>query len=224
MSGQLFQDLKQSFLAAANPSRAKGMEAYMRHQFVYYGIASPVRKEIERKVFAHYATYNFSLVEEFVLSCWAEDQREWKYAALDYTQKFQNKLGLEVLPLFEELIGDQSWWDTVDCIAPNILGKMLLRHPTVFREKSLEWIESDNFWYQRAAIILQLFYRDKTDFTLMQRLILKRADSKEFFIQKASGWALRQYSKTNPRAVRKFITSNDLPSLTRREGLRLMDK
>jgi 3-methyladenine DNA glycosylase AlkD len=137
MSGQLFQDLKHSFLSAANPTRAKGMEAYMRHQFVYFGIASPIRKELERKVFANYNKYDFPAVEEFVLSSWAEDQREWKYAALDYTQKFQNKLGLEVLPLFEELIGDQSWWDTVDCIAPNILGKMLLKHPTVFREKSL---------------------------------------------------------------------------------------
>jgi 3-methyladenine DNA glycosylase AlkD len=224
MSGQLFQDLKHSFLSAANPTRAKGMEAYMRHQFVYFGIASPIRKELERKVFANYNKYDFPTVEEFVLSSWAEDQREWKYAALDYTQKFQNKLGLEVLPLFEELIGDQSWWDTVDCIAANILGKMLLNHPAVFREKSLEWIESDNFWYQRTAIILQLFYRDKTDFNLMQRLILKHADSKEFFIQKASGWALRQYSKTNPRAVRKFIETNALSSLTRREGLRLLEK
>ncbi len=221
MSTELFEEIKLAFKAQANDLRAEKMAAYMRHQFVYYGISSPVRKTIQSDIFTKWKSTTD--LEDFVRLCWEQDQREWKYVALDYSRKVLKKGDLSKLVLFESLITDQSWWDTVDSLSPNLLAKILMPHHDLRKKKMYEWIESDSFWLRRAAIILQLTYGINTDFELMKELILKCSSSKEFFIQKASGWALRQYSKFNPEGVKNFIQSNTLAPLTRREGLRLIN-
>ncbi|MEP7196592.1 MAG: DNA alkylation repair protein [Saprospiraceae bacterium] len=222
MQTDLFTKFQKEFQLNGSPERAKSMSAYMRNQFDYFGISSPKRKELQKKLFPSKLAFTSSDIEEFVLQCWDQDQREWKYLAMDFSRKYLKKGQLELLDLFERLITDQSWWDTVDCITPNIIAKILKPYPQKLKEKQLSWIESDNIWLQRSAIIIQLMFKEDTDFTLLKDLILRRAGSKEFFIQKASGWSLRQYSKTNPGAVVDFINSNTLAPLTKREGLRLM--
>lgn len=129
-------------------------------------------------------------------------------------------LNANFLNTIEILIQQKSWWDTVDFLAPKIGGKLLLRFPEAILPHTQAWIESDNMWLQRSAILFQLDYKNKTDAELLFRYIRRRADSKEFFVQKAAGWALREYGKTNPGAVQQFIDATALPKLTVREGLR----
>ncbi len=217
---QLFNKIKAQLESKSDFTRAEAMAAYMRHQFVYYGVNAPQRKAIQSELFPIKKTVSIAFLEDFVKKCWEQDQREWKYVALDFSQKMLAKGQMELLELFEGLIANQSWWDTVDSIAPNLLGRILLPYPELKLSKMKDWIERDNFWYQRSAIILQLKYRLQTDFDQVQALILRRSSSKEFFIQKASGWALREYSKYNPAEVIKFIESNTLSPLTKKEGMK----
>ncbi|MBK7231803.1 MAG: DNA alkylation repair protein [Saprospiraceae bacterium] len=217
---KIFRSLKILLEEHEDPRRAAGMSAYMRNQFVYLGIPSPLRKELGKQVYQEYKSFNWDQLSGLMLDCWSKDQREYKYAAFDYAAHFIKFLKPEHIPFFENFIGDQSWWDTVDFIAPNLIGKTLQRYPDLVVEYAQKWNQKALFWYPRAALIMQLFYRDQTNFELMQNLILSQKESKEFFIRKAAGWALRQYSKTNPTAVQDFIQSNHLHPLTVREGLK----
>lgn len=220
----VFDQVRQSFEAHADSERAKGMKAYMRNQFEYLGISAPMRKELLKPFIRNYSWKGEEPFIELLNLFWAMPQREFKYIALDFSFRFEKKLNPTAIPFFESLIAKESWWDTVDGIAPHVIGNIVKRN-MLFRERLCEkWIESDNIWYQRAAIILQLKFRGQTDFDLLKALILRRADSKEFFVQKASGWALRQYSRINPNAVKQFINENKIPSLAAREGMRLILK
>ncbi|TAE07534.1 MAG: DNA alkylation repair protein [Bacteroidetes bacterium] len=124
------------------------------------------------------------------------------------------------LELVESLIITNSWWDSVDYLAPRIAGKLFSRFPEQIERYTSRWIESDNFWLQRSAIIFQLAYKTKTDSALLFAYVERRKDSKEFFIQKAIGWALRQYARSAPQAVRDFVNHTDLAPLSRREALK----
>ncbi len=112
----------------------------------------------------------------------------------------------------------KSWWDTVDGIASNAVGKIAAQFPKVISETIEGWAYGDHLWLQRASIIFQLKYKTATNEELLYRYMIQHADSKEFFIQKAIGWALREYSKTNPQSVRAFIDEHSLPKLSVREG------
>jgi len=122
------------------------------------------------------------------------------------------------MPLLEKLITSKSWWDTVDTIAPHPVGKVAKETPSIVDDIIEGWSQSDNLWLCRSAILFQLRYKEETDETALYRYILANAESTEFFIQKAIGWALREYSKTNPSSVRKFIESHTLSKLSIREG------
>ncbi len=208
----------------ADSQKAAGMAAYMRNQFSYLGIPSPVRKEIIKPFLKLYTWTNESDFIDWIHECWSQPYREYKYVALDFSFKFEKKLSPAVIKEYEKLIAIDSWWDTVDGIVPQIIGRIVMRNISLRESLCRKWIESNNIWYQRSAIILQLMYRNQTDFKLLSELILRRADSKEFFVQKASGWALRQYSKINPQEVSQFISENKIPSLAAREGMRLILK
>lgn len=121
----------------------------------------------------------------------------------------------------EWLISTKSWWDTVDAIAPKPVGKIAASYPEVIEETLDGWAVHENMWLRRAAILFQLKYKEKTDDALLYRYILKNADSKEFFIQKAIGWALREYSKTNPASVKEFIENHKLAPLSVREEVNM---
>jgi 3-methyladenine DNA glycosylase AlkD len=205
------------------PQLAIQMKKYMRDQFEYFGIPSPRRKEIVKEVFGRYKPGKKSEFIDFIETCWAQPQREYKYAAMDVSIRQLKRMDSTFIPFYEKLIANDSWWDTVDGLAPQIIGSLIKKNIGLRSEYCLKWIESDNFWYQRSAIILQLMFRNQTDFELLKKLILRRADSKEFFVRKASGWALRQYSKFEPEAVHQFILQNkNLSGLTVREGMKII--
>ncbi|MBK9107762.1 MAG: DNA alkylation repair protein [Saprospiraceae bacterium] len=214
------EEFRKCFKALRNSSKAIGMKAYMRNQFDFCGVQAQDRRHAVKAIVTHFEWDDQNDFIEFIRLCWQQDQREYKYLALDLSRRFIHKLDTKCIPFFEQLIITDSWWDTVDGIAPQIIGRLIQNDKARIQEQASKWIQDDNIWNQRSALILQLFYKEKTDFELLTDCILRTSKSKEFFIEKAAGWALRQYSKTNPERVKIFLAENKIPSLSFREGMK----
>jgi 3-methyladenine DNA glycosylase AlkD len=200
-----------------NDENAGPMRKYMKDHFSFLGIKSPLRKELERQFFKETEILKLPFNKDFVTSLWEKDEREYQYTAITYTGKFIKKLPKGMILFFEKLIMSKSWWDSVDSIAP-LVGELARKYPEIIGETIDGWAVDDNFWLRRTAILFQLKYKQQTNEDLLYEYIGKNADSKEFFIQKAIGWALREYSKTNPVSVKAFIEGNKLAPLSVREG------
>ncbi|UII55831.1 DNA alkylation repair protein [Cytobacillus spongiae] len=194
------------------------MQRYMKDHFSFLGIKTPERKELLRQFFSETNLLKTPFQREFVWRLWELEEREFQYAALHYLDKHVTKMNKEELPFMEKLITTKSWWDTVDMLAQKQVGTIVQKHPEWIVEKLNQWAVSENLWLRRSAILFQLKYKDQTDEQLLYHYIKLNAGSKEFFIQKAIGWALREYSKTNPNSVKDFIATNELSKLSIREG------
>ncbi|MBM7598421.1 3-methyladenine DNA glycosylase AlkD [Virgibacillus halotolerans] len=201
-----------------NREQAIQMESYMKNKFVFIGIKTPARRELTKIYFKESGILKESFQVDLVLALWKKKEREYQNVALDYIEKSLKKLQKEHLPLLEWLISTKSWWDTVDMLAQKAVGRIAMDNPEVIVETIEGWAYGDQLWLQRSAILFQLKYKAKTNEKLLYRYIKQNAASKEFFIQKAIGWALREYSKTNPLSVKQFIADNALPKLSVREG------
>jgi 3-methyladenine DNA glycosylase AlkD len=201
-----------------NAMNAESMKKYMKDHFPFLGIKSPLRKELERQFFNKTGLLKEPFNKDFVTGLWEKEKREYQYTALVYLEKSVKKLEKNDLDFMEQLITTKSWWDTVDAIAPKPVGEIARRFPEVISDTIDGWASHDNMWLRRAALLFQLKYKNQTNEELLYQYIVKNADSKEFFIQKAIGWALREYSKTNPESVGKFIAGQKLAPLSVREG------
>lgn len=211
---------KEELPKLSNPAYADKMKAYMKGQFDYYGVRGPDTQ----KVFSQYWKWNKEELSQgfrpFISLCWKEDQRELQYVAIHLLKKIKKYLNADDLLWIENFILTKSWWDTVDFLASHAIGQILKSDADLKYQKSEEYINNDSLWIRRTALIFQLFYKDETDSELLFALIDSTLGSKEFFINKAAGWALRQYSKTNPTAVRDYIDlqRHKLANLTIKEG------
>jgi len=201
-----------------NEADAVPMAKYMKNQFPFLGIKTPLRRQLIRQFFQETGILKKEFNREFVWALWKLDEREFQFAALDYTNKMLAKLKKADLPFMEQLLLTKSWWDTVDTIAPKAVGQIAKAFPEVIGETIDGWSIHENFWLRRAAILFQLKYKEETDEALLYQYLRANATEKEFFIRKAIGWALREYSKTNPASVKKFIESEHLSPLSVREG------
>jgi len=212
-----------SFEQNANPAQAAPMNKYMRDQFEYLGIKSPQFKALMKE---HIATHGLPPAEELdavARELWELPYREFQYAATSLIGRMEKTLPKGFAPTFEHLITHKSWWDTVDTLAGGSVGVHFQRFPDV-REKYLaKWRKSDNFWLRRTCILFQLNYKAETDFDLLCEIIRENLGSKEFFINKAIGWALRQYARTDPKAVKKFVKATELHPLSRREAMKHLE-
>ncbi|HOY14422.1 MAG TPA: DNA alkylation repair protein [Saprospiraceae bacterium] len=192
-----------------NVSYAVQMKAYMKGHFEFFGIKSELRKEILKNNFDKKAVPLGIDLQKILDELWACPQREAQYCAIDITDKYLKSMDISWLPYFENKITSKSWWDTVDHLAAHQIGHLLsTQNKDFIRNKCEEWIDSNNLWLQRTSIIFQIFYKKQTDFELMSDNILATLEVKDFFIRKAHGWALRQYSKTNKVAVAEFIRNH----------------
>jgi 3-methyladenine DNA glycosylase AlkD len=200
-----------------NDDNAGPMKKYMKDHFPFLGIKSPLRKELEKQFFRETGILKEEFNQEFVEGLWEKDEREYQYTAITYMGKFIKKFPKDAIQFLEKLLTTKSWWDSVDSIAP-LVGEMARSYPELIDETLNHWSVDDNFWLRRSAILFQLKYKQQTNEDLLYDYMVKNADSKEFFIQKAIGWALREYSKTNPESVRLFIEGNQLAPLSSREG------
>ena len=199
--------------AHKNEENQEWMEKYMRNQFSFLGIKTPERRELVKE----YMKGMKVLSMEEVTTLYNKPEREFKYAAIGILAKFQKNLSIENFDEIKELSLIEPWWDTIDSIGPSIYGPMALRDKEV-KEKLRELIYADSMWLRRISILFQLKYKDKMDEAFLREAIIANSDTREFFLNKAIGWVLREYSKTNPEFVREFIGKHKLSKLSVKEG------
>lgn len=213
------------FEANGNPTDAKKMKQYMRNKFEFYGLKSPIRRTIQKAIFVDHGWPSVEQLPAFLQIMWQDPHRDFQLCAIDLLEKNIKKVDYDFIEVLEQLIITKSWWDTVDMLAAKLTGIHFKRFPELTAIYPDKWMASGNMWLQRSAIIYQLKYRKATDVERLFDYILQLKTSKEFFIQKAAGWALREYSKTDWELVHHFIEDNeDLAPLTKREGLKWMIK
>jgi len=200
--------------AAADPEKAKSMSAYLKDQFAFLGIQKPEREALTKDFLKQKKKEPVDW--DFIENCYARPEREFHYLAVGYILQMKDKFEPEDLESIESLITRNSWWDTVDMF--NIpIGFMFLKYPQI-AETLKGWMTSGNMWLRRSSIIFQLHLKEKTDTALLAEAIEKNLGSKEFFINKAIGWALREYSKTGPEWVRAFLNTHELAPLSVKEA------
>jgi 3-methyladenine DNA glycosylase AlkD len=204
----------------ANPQNALPMQKYMKDTSSFFGIKSPERVALFKLFMKENPPPQYFEILEIVVELWAIPKRELHYCAIDLMFMQRKNYKKEDYLFFEKLITQNSWWDSVDSLNSNVLAHYFKKFPEQIRPVTERWMESNNIWLQRVCLIFQLTYKKETDFALMTDYILVLSESKEFFIQKAIGWALRQYAKTNPQAVKHFVENHTLKPLSIREALK----
>ena len=196
--------------------QAEKMSAYMKNNFEFLGIPKPKLKEITKPYLKESKKYDFDW--DFAWLCWDKDYREAQYIAIDYLAINVKKFTVDDLPRLEKLITSKSWWETVDSLDA-FVGHIVLKYPYL-QKTMLEWSGADNIWLRRVAIDFQLTFKEKTNTELLEEIICNNFGSDEFFINKAIGWSLRDYSKINPDWVRDFLMryKDKLSALSRKEA------
>lgn len=200
----------------ANRELAKRMESYMKNHFSFLGIPKPLRAQLSKQ-FLKEKTKIKIIDWDFVFQMFEKPEREFQYLAMDYLRKLEKTLQKSDVEMLEKLIITKSWWDSVDGLAP-LVGVLCQKYPELKEKVLINWMERSDIWLKRVTIIFQLKYKGQTDTEFLKRAILRNNMTKEFFLNKAIGWALRQFSKFNPDWVKLFIASYPLSPLSIREG------
>ena len=215
---EYYQHLESTLTSQGHPDTAIQQAKYMKNRFEFIGMKAKVWMGHLRKFYKEFGYPEDSALREFTELCYASPYREIHYCCLETVQRRLKYMQKDFIDQLEWLIVTNSWWDTVDWLS-GLVGKHLQSYPDLQPQTTHRFNTSDNMWLIRVSIIFQLKYKEDVDFELMKSYILAHWDSKEFFIRKAQGWALRQYSKFNPEAVRKFLDDHpELSGLTHREG------
>lgn len=209
---QLLKALKEQ----ANPADVPAMKAYMKNQFDFLGVKTPARRKTVKALFKEDVAADLDW--DFVNQAWESPYRELQYAALDYLEMQKKLLTPDDLPRLKKLAQNKSWWDTIDFL-DRLAGSIIARFPET-KSVMLDWSRDEDFWLRRLAIDHQLLRKEETDTELLEQILMNNLGQNEFFINKAIGWALRDYSKTNPEWVRDFIQKYEqqLSKLSVREG------
>ncbi len=211
--------LRYDLEAVADPSAAPAMAAYMKHRFEFMGIKTTQRRLATKPTMARARRASGDDLVAFARDCWNEPEREFQYVGLDALSANVARLESRHLADVEELISARSWWDTVDGLAGWCVGGLVRADRTLVTSTD-RWIEDDDIWLARSAILHQLRWGADTDADRLFDYSLRRSTDTEFFIRKAIGWALRQYARTDPDAVRAFVDDHEFSGLTRREALK----
>ena len=200
-----------------NELLAESMSKYMQDKFRFLGVRGATRTEIYKKYFPD-ARKTKTIDWDFVENCWNKEEREFQYAVVYYLKAMQKFLKREDISRLKYLIVTKSWWDTVDLLA-KVIGSLVIRIEG-YDQIMLEWSKDSNIWLRRVAILYQLSLKDKVDEIILDKILVNNLGDNEFFINKAVGWALRDYSKYNPEWVREFIKKNkdNMANLSIREA------
>lgn len=195
----------------------------MKGHFEFYGIPAPQRRQIQKPFLLKQILPPKPELEKLVKKLWKQPQREYQMFAQELVHKYIKDFKKGDIELLEYMVTHKSWWDTVDFIAANSMGTYFKLYPELRKQYVKKWLASDHMWLQRSALLFQLKYKDSLDEELMAYAIKALLGSKEFFINKAIGWSLRQHSRTNPKWVTNFVRSTPtLANLSKREALRLI--
>lgn len=201
----------------ADQERSEKMAAYMRHQFDFIGIPTPVRRQQEKVTFKA-AKQTKTVDWDFIDHCWQSSYREHQYLAIDYLVVMEPFLAAIDLAKIEQLVITKAWWDSVDALS-EVVRKLVRRLPAL-KAEMLRWSLEENLWLRRVAILHQLLQKEQMDRPLLEEVLVNNLGSSEFFINKAVGWSLRDYAKTNPQWVQDFLLryQTSLALLTIREA------
>ncbi|MDO4987416.1 MAG: DNA alkylation repair protein [Synergistes sp.] len=198
----MYNKIKSDFEALRSEAHAAWMSAYMRNKFQFYGIPARLRRECCKDILKA-AKRSCCVDREFLRLCWNDRHREFQYVALDYLFAVRGMLVFEDVPLLEKFVRSKPWWDTIDALDRIIGG---ISFPDVRIDKlMLSWACDDDLWVRRVAIDHQHGRKENTNTELLAKIIKMNFGSSEFFINKAIGWSLREYSKTDSNWVRKFL-------------------
>ena len=214
------EQLQKLLAGHADLQKAAPMKAYMKDHFEFLGIKTPERNTLLREFWKQTGMPEDNQLEAVVRELWSLPEREYQYAAMALLDKYKKRIKPDSIILTEFLITEKSWWDTVDLLAGHHAGAYLAAFPEKRPELVRRWLDSDNIWLQRTAILFQLKYKKQTDTALLFSIIEELQESKEFFIRKAIGWALREYAKTDSECVVSFVHSHALSPLSVREALK----
>ena len=210
-----------TFSENSNAEYALAMKAYMKHNFDFYGIKTPQRRLLLNNIKEQFKDEIKTNFREICLNLYDQPQRELHYCAIDILVKELNKkFVIEDIDLIYKFLTTNSWWDSVDVVSKYLLGGYLLQFPNEKTPIIERFSNADNMWLNRSAIIFQLGYKKNTDFELLKSECEKHKNSNEFFIQKAIGWALREYATYNPRAVLEYVENTNLKKLSHKEAIR----
>ncbi len=216
--------LRHRFLENANAENAAQMKAYMRNQYDFFGIKAPAQLQIRREFLHSQGLPEISHLSELIRELWEQPEREFQHFAIALLEKYSKKADAGIIEILEWIIVTKSWWDTVDFIAAILVGNHFKQFPDLIPVFTEKWMNSGNFWLQRSALLFQLKYKKQTDLKLLFGFIEKLSGSREFFIRKAIGWTLREYSKTDPDMVIRFLETHQLQPLSKKEALKVINR
>ncbi|MFC0530690.1 DNA alkylation repair protein [Phytohabitans kaempferiae] len=217
LATEIMGRLASVYEAARDPGRAAAMAAYMRDQFPFLGLPSPAQRALARQVLAGLPRPAEEDLRAVAEACWALPEREYQYFACDWLRRHARACSAGFVATARLLVVTKPWWDTVDALAAHLVGPLASAHPALLSTMDA-WVEDEDMWLVRTAILHQLRYRERTDAARLFRYCTRQAGHRDFFVRKAIGWALREYAKTDPAAVRTYLAEHELAPLSRREA------
>lgn len=215
-------ELESEFKKNGVSAIAASQKAYMRHQFDFFGLKTTERRQVQRPFLVAKYLPKKNALPILIQSLWEKPERDFQLFGQELAFTYTSQLEKNDLALFEYMITHKSWWDTVDFIAVKLVGTYFKKYPELKEETTDKWLASNNIWLQRSALLFQLKYKDEINTKLLSKTILALVGSKEFFINKAIGWVLREYSRKNPNWVIAFATKTPLSNLSKKEAMRLL--
>ncbi len=204
VAAEVLTRLTQVYGAARDPARAAPMAAYMRDRFPFLGIPSPAQKALAREIVAGLPAPTEADLRAVAEGCWTLPEREYQYFACGWLRRHAGICGPGFLDTAQFLVTTKPWWDTVDALAAHLVGPLVTRHPALAATMDA-WIGDPDVWLVRTALLHQLTYREATDAARLFRHCTRQAGHPDFFVRKAIGWALRQYARTDPDAVGRYV-------------------
>ncbi|MGV9456881.1 DNA alkylation repair protein [Streptomyces sp. NPDC003635] len=217
----LLDRLTAAYGAAADPERAVSMRAYMRDVAPFLGLATPERRALSRTVLRGTPRPDEADCRAVALRCWRLPEREYHYFAVDYLRRHAGRCSSAFLPVARHLVSTVPWWDTVDLLAVHVVGALVAADPKLSADMDA-WSADEDLWIVRTALLHQLSYKERTDTERLFAYCLRQSGHPDFFVRKAIGWALREYAKTDPQAVRGFLARENgrFAPLSVREALK----
>ena len=228
-SEKLRKALVRELRGVADPERALQQQAYIKSQMPFLGVVAPDLRITAKQVFDDHPLASEAAWLEAIAALWRGARyREERHAAIQLAGhgKYRRWLTPNAVPVLEEMVVTGAWWDFVDTLATNHFGTLLANHPKTMKPLLKRWATDDDMWRRRTAILAQLKFKTATDEVLLFYAIQASTTSPEFFLRKAIGWALREYSKSEPQVVIDYIAANAgrLSGLSKREGLKVLLK
>jgi 3-methyladenine DNA glycosylase AlkD len=215
------KEIQKIFVANGNQLIAKGAKAYLLNQFEFYGIKTPLRRQLCKAFYKTHPIKDHTELSKLIKECFNEPQRELHYFAIELLGHHKKIWSIKTIPLIEWMITHQSWWDSVDSTNTHVISKFFLLHPEHIEAYTSKWNQSSNKWLIRMSILFQLTYKTKTDTNLLSRYIENSQLHEDFFVRKAIGWALRAYAYTNKKWVIQFVKAHPLlNNLSKKEALK----